>query len=51
MLCLHRMTDLELVEINSFVRGYHNYLDIWDATVGEVLIFRESLTTVEMFMP
>ena len=45
------MTDLELVEINSFLRCYHDYLDIWDATVGEVLIFRESLTTVEIFMP
>ena len=31
------MTDLELVENNSFVRGYHDYLDIWDATVCEVL--------------
>ena len=49
VLCLYMMTDLELVEINSFVRGYHDYLDIWDATVGEVL-FRESPTTVETFM-
>ena len=44
------MTDLELVEINSFVRGFHDYFDIWDATVGEVLILRNSLTAVETFM-
>ena len=37
---------MELVKINSFVRGYHDYFDIWDA----VLILRESLTTVETFM-
>ena len=42
-----RITNLELVEINSCVRGYHDYLDIWDATVDEVLILRESLTTAE----
>ena len=28
----------------------HDYLDIWDATAREVLILRESLTTVETFM-
>ena len=38
-----RMTDLELVKINSFVRGYQDCLDIRDATVGKGLILREIL--------
>ena len=33
---------MELVEINSFVRDYHDYLDIWDATVSEVLILPDN---------
>ena len=36
------MTNFKLVEITSFVRGYHDYLDIWDATVCEVLILPDN---------
>ena len=28
------------IEINSFVRGLHAYLDFWQPTVGEVLALR-----------
>ena len=27
----------ECLEIRSFVRGYHVYMDTWDPTVGEIL--------------
>ena len=25
------------LEINSFVRGYHAYMDVWDPVIGEIL--------------
>ena len=30
-------SDLEVVEISSYVRGYHVYMDTWDAEVGQEL--------------
>ena len=30
-------SDLEVVEISSYMRGYHVYMDIWDAEVGQDL--------------
>ena len=32
--------NLEVVEIISFVRGYHAYKDIWDPVVGQMLQLR-----------
>lgn len=29
--------DLAVLELTSFVRGYHAYETIWDAIVGDVL--------------
>ena len=29
--------DSVTVEMGSFVRGYHSYMDVWDPQVGEVL--------------
>lgn len=30
-------SDSVSVEIESFVRGYHSYMDVWEPRVGEVL--------------
>ena len=30
-------SDLGVVEIHSYVRGYHIYMDLWDAQVGQEL--------------
>ena len=32
--------NLEVVEITSFVRGYHAYQDIWDPFVGQMLLLK-----------
>ena len=29
---------LEVLEINSYIRGYHAYMDIWEPTIGETLL-------------
>ncbi len=29
---------LEILEINSFIRGYHAYRDVWEPTTGEILL-------------
>ena len=33
-------TDLDVVEMNSFIRGYHDYMDVWTATPGDMLILK-----------
>ena len=37
----------ECVEISSFVRGYHAYMDIWDPAIGEVLRLDNEPTNVQ----
>ena len=32
--------NLEVVEIISFVRGYHDYKDIWDPAIGQMLLLK-----------
>ena len=33
-------SDLDVVEINSFVLGYHQYMDRWKPVVGEMLLLQ-----------
>ena len=33
-------SDLEVVEISSYVRSYHVYMDIWNAEVGQELVLK-----------
>ena len=41
--------DLAVAEFNSFIRGYHVYRQIWDPTVGELLILeRESNNVIDL---
>ena len=37
-------TDLDCLEINSFVRGYHAYIDVWNPVQGEVLLVKREPT-------
>ena len=32
--------NLDVVELNSFIRGYHDYKDIWQANLGDMLFLR-----------
>ena len=32
--------NLTVAELNSFIRGYHAYKDVWIPVIGEVLILR-----------
>ena len=34
------VSDLGVVEIHSYVRGYHVYMDIWEAEVGQELLLK-----------
>ena len=36
--------EQSVTEIESFVRGYHEYKDIWQPTVGEVLVLKREPT-------
>ena len=37
-------SGLEVLEISSFVRGYHAYLDVWTPAIGEVLLVKPEPT-------
>lgn len=37
-------SGLEVLEIRSFVRGYHAYLDVWTPAIGEVLLVKPEPT-------
>ena len=43
-------SDLGVVEIHSNVRGYHIYMDIWDAQVGQELLLKREPDTVKTAM-
>ena len=32
--------DFSSFEFRSFIRGYHNYKEIWTPTIGQVLVLR-----------
>ena len=40
-------SDSSCVEISSFIRGYHDYQDIWQPLVGEVLLLRREPTNIK----
>ena len=33
-------SDLDVLEISSFIRGYHAYMDIWSPVQDEVLLVK-----------
>ena len=37
-------TELQVLEVNSYIRGYHVYVDIWAPTVGESLLVKPEPT-------
>ncbi len=39
-------TTLEILEINSFIRGYHAYRDVWEPTTGEILLAKPEPSNV-----
>ncbi len=39
-------TTLEILEINSFFRGYHAYRDVWEPTTGEILLAKPEPSNV-----
>ncbi len=39
-------TTLEILEINSFIWGYHAYRDVWEPTTGEILLAKPEPSNV-----
>ena len=41
--------DLEssFIEISSFIRGYHAYQDVWQLSMGEVLLLQREPTNAK----
>ena len=40
-------TTLDILKINSFIRGYHAYMDVWEPTLGEILLAKPEPTNVK----
>ena len=40
------MTEQRVLEIKSFIRGYHVYKDSWSATIGETLLVKREIGNV-----
>ena len=38
------VADLEVLEISSFVRGYHAYMNIWTPAQGQTLLVKREPT-------
>ena len=38
------MADLEVLEIHSYIRGYHAYMDVWNPVVGQTLVVKREPT-------
>lgn len=36
-----------MLEINSYIRGYHAYKDVWSATIGEILLVKREQGNVK----
>ena len=41
------VAELQVLEISSFIRGYHAYMDIWTPTQGQVLLVKREPTNSE----
>ena len=37
------MTEQQVLETNSYIRGYHVYKDTWSATIGETLLVKREI--------
>ena len=38
------VSQLQVLEIHSFLRGYHAYMEIWTPVVGEMLVVKREPT-------
>ena len=38
----HALTQMETIEVESAVRGYHVYQSIWTPTIGETLVCKRN---------
>lgn len=41
------VAGLEVLEINSYIRGYHAYMNIWIPTIGEALLVKPEPTNAK----
>ena len=41
------VADLEVLEIRSYVRGYHAYMDVWTPIQGQILLVRRKPTNIK----
>ena len=40
-------TNLQVFEIDSYVRGYHAYMDVWSPVIGETLLVKREPSNVK----
>ena len=40
-------TNLQVFEIDSYVRGYHAYTDVWSPVIGETLLVKREPSNVK----
>ena len=40
-------SELEVLEIHSYIRGYHVYVEVWTPTIGEVLLVKTEPTNIK----
>ena len=40
-------TNLEICHINSYIKGYHAYMEVWTPVVDEMLILKHKPTKIE----
>ena len=38
------MAHLEVLEIHSYIRGYHAYMNVWNPVVGQTLLVKREPT-------
>ena len=38
------VSHIQVLEIHSFLRGYHVYMEIWTPVVGEILVLKREPT-------
>ena len=40
-------TNLQVFEIDSYVRGYHAYMDVWSPVIGETVLVKREPSNVK----
>ena len=39
--------EVQILEIQSYIRGYHAYMEVWTPTIGEILLVKSEPTNCQ----